>query len=183
MIAICCEVVNYLPKESTSVLEIISKIATVIIALFNLGFAIYIFRKNFKTNTFEKEKDRKIQLFKTLILDHNLKEFYGFFYKLESCLIKLQKENLSESERTSIISESDAIFIELSRSFTDTLLAVDSNLYNNILDKSDSFQEELNYVISDKGIVLSHLPKFEEQINQKISRFKTDILTVLYNYR
>lgn len=178
----CCEPAKVV-VDNWHLLDPISKIATIVIAAFNIGVTFYIFTRNSKKNEAEKEQDRKLQLFKTLVLDHNLKEFYLFYTNLDSTLQKLKVSALSESERQVIIDESDSHFINLSRNFIDSLLAVDNQLYDTVLNCADEFQGELNHSISDKGIVLSHQPKFDEVITQKLTRSKTEILTILYNYR
>jgi hypothetical protein len=164
-------------------LDPISKVATILIAVFNIVLTIYIFTRNNRKNQNEKEQDRKLQLFKTLVLDHNLKEFYTFYTDLSSTLVKLKSITISDPERKNIIAESDSHFINLSRNFIDSLLAVDKQLYYAVLNAADEFQAELNNSISDKGIVLSHQPKYDEVITQNLTRSKTQILTILYNYR
>jgi hypothetical protein len=178
----CCEptkavVDNFMWLDATS------KFATITIAIFNLILTIFIFKSNYRKNQVDKEQDRKLQLFKTLVLDHNLKEFYLFFTNLDTSLQKLKVLTLTDSDRQSIINESDSHFISLTRNFIDTLLAIDKNLYDTVLNSTDEFQAELNGSISDKGIVLSHQPKFDEIITQNLTRSKTQILTILYNYR
>lgn len=77
----------------TDWLDIVYKIAMVLIALFNIWFAITIHKlKNKKEDNF-KEADRKIALLKTLILDYNLKFVYDFFDSLELHLRNVLKIN------------------------------------------------------------------------------------------
>jgi hypothetical protein len=178
----CCEA-NKIIVDNGNWLDSVSKIATILIAVFNVILTIYIFTRNNKKNQLEKEQDRKLQLFKTLVLDHNLKEFYSFYSNLSETLSKLRSLSLTEDDKQNIIMESDSHFIQLSRNFIDSLISVDIMLYNSVLNSADEFQAELNQSISDKGIVLSHHPKFDEVITQRLTRSKTEILSILYNYR
>lgn len=170
-------------QDNSLVLDRISKMSTIVIAALNVFLTIFIFSRNYKKNIADKEQDRKLHLFKTLILDHNLSEFYSFYSNLERTLLMLKKEILSDNERQQIIDESESHFIKLTKNFTDTLLAIDINLHQEVLDRIEKYQEELFTSISDKGIVLSHEPKFDEIITNSMSRSKTSILTILYNYR
>lgn len=178
----CCET-SKIVVDNWQWLDPVSKIATICIAGFNIVLTIYIFTRNNKKNQAEKEQDRKLQLFKSLVLDHNLNQFYSFYTDLDLSLQNLKIATLDDLVRQNVISECDSHFINLSRNFIDTLLAVDENLYYTILASADDLQADLNLSISDKGIVLNHLPKFEEVIVQRVTRSKTDILKILYQYR
>lgn len=164
-------------------LEFWSNIATIFIAFANLILAIYIFTKKDKKDDVEKEKDRRIQSLKALVLDHNLSKFYNFFDNLDVELIKLKNAEITDNDKANILKNTDNLFIELSRKFTDTLLAVDKLLYDSILNCNDELQKTINDAVGNEGINLSHAPKFDEEINQKVTRFKTKILEILFNYR
>ncbi len=61
------------PYSLMGILDVVYKIAMILIAAFNAWFAYTIHKlKNKKEDDF-KEADRKIALLKTLILDYNLK--------------------------------------------------------------------------------------------------------------
>ena len=45
----------------------------------NVGLVIYIFYKNSQKNDNINEKNRKVSLLKTLVLDYSMKYFYQFF--------------------------------------------------------------------------------------------------------
>ena len=170
--------------ESTesSVLDTIYKIAMCIIAACNLMFAIFIFRSNKKKNEEEKECDRKIGLLKTVILDHNLKNLYLFYDKLEDNVQGLKDKNLSIEKRTGINESLGELFTWVRRHFIDSLL-VDAILYNMVLDKFDKLQDHITEVIFDEGVNLSHEPKFDTSIEKKIIENQTLILKMLFDYR
>lgn len=74
------------PYSLMGILDVVYKIAMILIAAFNAWFAYTIHKlKNKKEDDF-KEADRKIALLKTLILDYNLKFVYEFFDNLEAHL-------------------------------------------------------------------------------------------------
>lgn len=174
---------NSIQEAPPDYLDIAFKTATIFIALFNLIFAVTIFKVKNKKDQTDKESDRKIQWLKSLILDHNLKYFYSFFESLEGELEHLKNANLSD-ENKQVIDENVADeFIFLRRKFTDSLLAIDRNLYDKILKSADDLQGEITTTIFDPGIKLSHPPKFQESLTEKLTIFKTDVLETLFQYR
>jgi hypothetical protein len=77
-------------------LKVGANIATVLIAMVNIVFAIYFFvRKDRKENK-DKKRDIRIAWFKNLILDYTMEHFYGFFENLESVMDGLASRNPSE---------------------------------------------------------------------------------------
>ena len=110
------------------ILDIFCKMATIVIAIFNAIFAYKIFWIKDNKDGVEKERDRKIQLLKTLVLDHNFSNFYEIFDKIEDCLQALRQPNLSDSEKGKIDSATADFFIALRRQFYDSLLGIDNNL-------------------------------------------------------
>lgn len=164
-------------------LDIIFKSATAIIALANLFFVIKFFKLKSKKEDIDKEKDRKIQWLKTLVLDHSLDSFYDFFKSTELELNNLKIQNLSIAAKTKIDEKIGDEFIKLRRNFTDTLIAVDETFYKKVLAVTDNFQTHLTTTIFDNGINLAYQPKFEELILEKMTIAKTDIIKLLFGYR
>jgi hypothetical protein len=177
---ICC---NHLIEPQNESLKFWSDVATIFIAIANLGLTIFIFTIKNRKDDVEKEKDRKIELLKTLVLDHNLNKFYSFFDELDIELLKLKNSGLLDKEKANILENTDELFIELSRKFTDTLLAIDKSLYDSIMDCNDELQKTINDAVGNEGINLTFQPKFDEEITQKVTRHKTEILHKLFQYR
>lgn len=171
------------PHKSIDYLDVAFKTATIFIAVFNAYFAIKIFRLKNQREDVDKEKDRKMQLLKTLVLDHNLKYFYELFDKIETELLNLKQPNLTDTQKETIDTTIGDFFISLRRKFYDSLLAIDGNLYDGIKGKADKLQEELSNTIFDPGINLSHTPKYDELIKEKLSTAKTNIIKNLFAYR
>lgn len=164
-------------------LTILFELSFILIALTNLILAIHFFKTRNKRDDEEKEKDRKIQFLKTLVLDHNMSQFYLFFDNLEKELLRLNNPKITDLEKTDILKNTDNLFIGLSRKFTDTLIAIDKGLYDSVLCCIDNLQTEINDAVGNEGINLSHPPKYDEVITQNITRFKTSIIQKLFNYR
>lgn len=164
-------------------LDIFFKSATIVIALVNLFFLIKFFNIKTKKEEADKERDRKINWLKTLVLDHSLDSFYIFFDSLETELKKLKEQNLQIEEKKQIDEKIGDQFILLRRNFTDTLIAVDDNLYKKVLNVSDKFQTHLTDTIFDNGINLAHPPKYQELVLEKLTISKTEIIKILFGYR
>lgn len=176
----------YLPKQPetmTDYLDILFKTATICIALFNAYFAIKIFKdKNIKDDI-EKDRDRKIQLLKTLILDHSFNNFYTIFDEIEDELLKLKMPNLTDKGKETIDSNIQVLFIKLRRKFYNSLLAIEKPLFYNIEDKCDKLQSHFSLTIFDQGVNLSHTPKYDDLIDEKLIDTKTEIIKTLFDYR
>ena len=159
-----------------------ANIATVLIALVNIAFAVYFFvRKDRKENK-DKKRDIHIAWFKNLILDYTMEHFYGFFENLESIMDGLAGGSPSRLDKQNAEAAILAEEIKLRKKFIDTLLAVDSVLYQRAIDAVDQLTDELKASIVDPGINLSHKPKFEEKVLKPLSETRTDILKLLFAY-
>lgn len=173
----------YQPEQTTNYLDIAFKSATICIAFFNAGFAIKIFYDNNKKNGVEKEQDRKIQLLKTLVLDHSFKNFYMIFNEIETELLKVKSKSLTDDDKREIDETTLKLFIKLRRKFYDSLLAIDEVLYENIKKQCDDLQSHFSETIFDDGINLSNSQKFNDLIFEKLINTKTAIIKTLFNYR
>lgn len=173
-------VINQLPEQSF--LQETNSVANVIIALVNIILLIYFFIRNNRKNDVSNEKSRKINLLKTLVLDYNMGKFYDFFNGACEVTKKLQATGLSVEAKSHINEEVADLITNFRQNFIDLFIAVDMNLYNNILIKTDSFVDGLTDTIFDEGINLSHKPKFEESITKEIRESKTEIIKLLFSY-
>jgi len=159
------------------------KAATFITAVSNLIFAILIYKLKNKKEDIDKEKDRRINWLKTLVLDYNLDHFYAFFDNVEPDLYRFKQTGLTDSQKQDIDAKVADHFITLRRKFIDSILAVDQTLYDNILIKSDSLQEHITNSVFDQGINLIHGPKFDDVLLKKLNETKTEIVKLLFSYR
>src|SRR5690606_22103357 len=180
-----CEVLSQPEQviDYMNILDIAFKAATVCIAAFNVFFAVKIFRLKYRKDEAEKESDRKIQLLKTLVLDHNLKNYHSIFDNIEMQLAFLQQINLTDDDKQGIETQIADLFIQLRSKFYDSLLAIDDNLYESIKIEADTLQTHFTETIFDSEVNLSHMPKYDELISQKLTTTKTEIIKRLFNYR
>lgn len=126
-------------------------IATIIIAIVNIIYIIRLHDRQDKDEKIAKEKERKMVLLKTLILDHNLKYLYSSFEAIDEHLQQLKKE---ECDRNAVEKLLQTDFKELSEQFIFLLSAVNVNLYKSVLNESDNLHDTLVTNLSDDGILL-----------------------------
>jgi hypothetical protein len=118
-----------------------------------------------------------------LVLDHNLKNYHSIFDNIETQLILLQQPSLNYNDKQIIDTSIADLFIQLRSKFYDSLLAIDDSLYESIKGMADALQTHFTETIFDPGINLTHIPKFDELISQKMTTTKTEIIKKLFNYR
>ena len=121
-------------------LDIVYKIATVIIALVNIVFAIVIFKRN---------KNR--ELIKVLVLDHSIQHFYKYFEDLDDELSKL-KTQCGHEEKMEIEKNIQLLGRVLEQRFIDLFLHINPQLHEEIKDKIDKMVGKLMEVMFDEGI-------------------------------
>ena len=157
-------------------------IATIIIAVVNI---IYICKFHNKQNVSEKlakEKERKMMLLKTLILDHNLKYLYSSFDTLSLHLQELKKDdngNMRKKSEKTIQSDLKTF----SENFVFLLSAVNTDLYNSIISESDKLRDTLVTNLADDGIRLTVDSKYKEFIDNPIMNTKKTVLSLLFGYK
>lgn len=160
-----------------------TKIATIIIACCNLFFAVFLWLKKNERDDRDKERDRKLALLKTLILDHHLGDFYDFFKNLNNDVAALKTVNPADGFKSTVHEKLQTHFITLREQFIDLVLAVDQTLYESLLNFSDELQDKLADAIFDEGIVISNDIKFNELIAEPISETRTEMIKKLFEYR
>lgn len=157
-------------------------ISTIIIAVVNIIYICKFHHKQDESDRLAKEKDRKMMLLKTLILDHNLKHLYNAFDTLTSHLqvLKIDDKEAVRKEKEKDI-QSD--LKEFSESFVFLLSAVNTELYESILRDSDNLRDTLVTNLADDGVRLTVDPKYKEFIYNPIMETKKTILSKLFDYK
>lgn len=165
------------------ILDIVYKIAMILIAGFNIVFAVFIYENKNKKEEDSNEKNRKIGLLKSLVLDYNMKYLYEFFDNIDVETLKLRQPGLTDEDKKQINDKLIDFGKILRQKFIDTLIAIDKNLYNEFLKSIDDLLDNFTNNIFDGGINLIHIPKFEEKITNSIFETKTSVIKLLFNYK
>ena len=161
----------------------ISIILTFFLAIINLIYAIRIFNYKDKKDDENKERDLRVNWFKSLILDYHLESFYEFFQDTEKELVKLKKSKVTNKDRQQI---NETIIDKLSlmrKNFIEMLGAVDEKLYSDTLNQLDKMVDCFTETIFDTKINLSDPTVFDEKITNEITKTKTKILKTFFDYK
>ena len=128
------------------------------------------------------EQQRKLQMFQAFVLDYNIKYLYEFFEKLINKTDELRQAGLTDAEKGEINEALIVLNKNFRIQFVDSVNAIDQDLYREILIESDQMIDSFGEAIFDQGINLSHPPKFEECVGNKIFATKTAILKKLMSH-
>lgn len=172
----------YFFEQQSSLLQVIDTIANITIALFTLAFSIYIYYFTTKKDDKEKQKDRKSDSLKTIILEHNLKHLFFFYEKVITIMLPLSKKKHSDNEKESINNELQNSLKQLRLQFTDLFLAVDKQLYADIKRCTDQLIDELTVKMFDEETNLEIESTYDEEVTSSISKSKTDTVGHLYEF-
>lgn len=144
------------------------KIATVIIAVVNIIFAIIIFRKNSKR-----------ELTRTLILDHSIKNFYKYFEDLDKDLERLKDRNATQETKKNVEKNIQSHGRKLEQQFIDLFLRVNPEMHEAIKNKIDDMVGNIVKAIFDEGINLYNEPQYNEKIASPVIMTKSELLKML----
>ncbi len=150
-------------------LDVIYKIAMIVIAIANIGFSVYIFITNHKRD-----------LTKTLVLDHISPYFYVFFENLDKELSVLKDKKGSTIEQKQIIQQNiqreECVF---EQQFIDIFLCIDKDLHRELKAKIDALMDGISEAIFDEGINLYVENQYNDKIKNQMIITKSDILNLI----
>jgi len=166
-----------------------SDIAQVIIAIFNIILACYIFyyqiRQGRATETKDQEISQKsinLQWFKDLIIQPNYSYFISFIDNLKSVRSLITSSNLSDTE---IIEINNHIKLQASHfrvNFNDSILKISPELYRKIKMEVEDLVTNLTTSFSDENHDFTDPQKFEKEILEPIHYCKNNIIALIFSY-
>lgn len=158
----------------------VTAIAMAVIALFDIVLTVLLFDKTRKDNKDVEEKHKRFELMHSLILEHNISRLYDFYDKvLDECANLLNSENQTVKDEVNNAVKNEAKKFRLR--FLTLFNVIDPALYKALLNITDALVDGITNTIYDPGINLTYEPKFDEEISQKISKNRTDMLVKLYH--
>lgn len=170
-------------EESWLTLDNSCKMATVLIALANILWIIYVFFQNRKNSDEKNERLRKLGLMKSLVLDYNMKAFYDFFADVGVITSDLKQNNLSNDQKKVINNAVIERERQFEKDFLDVLLAINSNLYTLLKTLVDGMVDQFTNSIFDSGINLYVEDKFNDLIETKLIETKREMIKALFSYK
>lgn len=168
--------------QKSLIWDYICDVSMIIIAIVNVVLLIYTFHQGSSQENMHLEKNRRINLLNTLVIDYTMHYLYSFFDDIIKETERLQVEGVGDEIKQDIESKIQDHCRRFRMHFIDTLLAIDKSLYERILDQSDTLQGYLSNAIFDEGYNYSNQPKFDEIITNKISQIRTEMIRILFSY-
>ncbi|MCM1142599.1 MAG: hypothetical protein NC453_28850 [Muribaculum sp.] len=165
--------------SSTTPAEWTMNAITLLIALGGLITSIVVAIKSRSDNQSQTSSARKLELMKTLILDHQMSSFYEHFKKLQAVLGQLKAQGCDKS---AIEKNMQPIFRRLNEEILVLFRAVDESLHEKLLNQSDKCRDKLVESIGDDGINLYIDSKYNEHILQPLTEAQQEIIRIIYNY-
>lgn len=158
----------------------VTAIAMALIALFDIILTILLFQRTRKDNKDVEAQHRMFELMHSLILEHNISLMYEFYDKVSDECSKLlisDKKTVKDEVNNAVKGEAKKFRLRFLTLFN----VIDPLLYKSLLDITDALVDGITNTIYDPGINLTYEPKFDEEISQKISKNRTDMLVKLYH--
>ena len=153
--------------------------ATVFIALCNLGFIFFHFFYNKKKD----EKSAKVDWFKQIVVIPRLEEINSFFREVANITKSLKKKDLIQSDKIQIINQIKLEASTLRMSFIEQLRPVNEKLFMNIQQALDQMVDEITVAVDNPGINLYVEEMYERKVANVIRRTRTAFIREIMSYR
>ena len=167
-----------LEATTCSWLDVACKVATVLIAIFNVFYIIHINRSKDKDTASQRATERRIDLLKTLVLDELWNELEKL--KLED------KDNKDTASENAVKQEIEPIIQEKFKQFrSDFIIALNATtptLGEKVKEISDNMRDTLLNNMADEGINLWVTSYYNDKIKTVFEKGKTDLINALFNY-
>ena len=171
-------------SQSTNWLDVVYKVAMIIIGVVNASFAFYIF---YYRNRVEKKKELenlRRDILNSFVLKYKLQTFYDYFTELVTNSEKLLDRQASLDDVKIILDDKNQdVFSSVRKNFTEYLDAVDVSLYKKILKICDDLQGEISENLLDENVDLRDKCVYKEYILSPIQTSQKEILVALFSYK
>lgn len=171
-------------SQSTNWLDVVYKVAMIIIGVVNVSFAFYIF---YYRNRVEKKKELenlRRDILNSFVLKYKLQTFYDYFTELVTNSEKLLDRQASLDDVKIILDDKNQdVFSSVRKNFTEYLDAVDASLYKKILKICDDLQGEISENLFDENVDLRDKCVYKEYILSPIQTSQKEILVALFSYK
>ena len=171
------------------IVDVAYKLSMVAIAVFNVFYVWKLNKSQNQDKEAQRERERRADLLKTVVLIPNLKKMYRFLDRLWSELEKLKldgendktvdKENTIKSE---IEPKIQALFATFRSDFIIVLNATVPSLGKKMEKMCDIMRDALIKNMADPGINLWIAKYFNDKIKTVYEEGKMNMVNVLFNY-
>lgn len=171
-------------SQSTNWLDVVYKVAMIIIGVVNASFAFYIF---YYRNRVEKKKELenlRRDILNSFVLKYKLQTFYDYFTELVTNSEKLLDRQASlDDVKIMLDDKNQDVFSSVRKNFTEYLDAVDASLYKKIMKICDDLQGEISENLFDENVDLRDKCVYKEYILSPIQTSQKEILVALFSYK
>jgi hypothetical protein len=173
-----------------SLLDALSKIAEVVIgaATFILGVYVLLYQKHKDKKTDSNtahlnEQNRKLQWFKELIVQPNMRAIEDCYINLKTIDAKIISSKLTDSDRIDIAAFVKAESSRLWKVFMDVVMQVDKDFFLELKANLDMLADGITEAIFNDTLDLHQPLIYEKEIGSKISDSKKKLFAQIYNYK
>lgn len=164
--------------QSCSWVDTVLAIAMALIAIVDILVTFRLFKISQKDSSESEYKMRKFELMQILILNSNINKFYKFFDDVSEQCARL-KLNTDKSTKKSVNQNIISLLKMFRLEFITLVKIIDSNLYDQLIKNADELVDGITEAIFDPGININHEPKYDQVVNQRISKCRIECLTIL----
>ncbi len=165
-------------------------IAQVIIAVINVILAFYVFiyqKKQNKESDLKtaklNEQNIKLQWFKELIIQPNIKHLENFFEHLESLKSWITSDDMNEEKIINLNRTVNDAAAKFRIDFYDIMLKINDELYKNIKTEIENLVTILTTAFSNDEHKLTNEKTYNREILEPIRYAKHNIITLIFNYK
>lgn len=171
-------------SQSTNWLDVVYKVAMIIIGVVNASFAFYIFYYRNRVEEKKELENLRRDILNSFVLKYKLQTFYDYFTELVTNSEKLLDRQASLDDVKIILDDKNQdVFSSVRKNFTEYLDAVDASLYKKILKICDDLQGEISENLFDENVDLRDKCVYKEYILSPIQTSQKEILVALFSYK
>lgn len=173
------------PSDLTSadVAEWILNIATLIIAIGGLAISYIVYRKEKSDAEALNDSSRKLELFKTLVLDHIMVQFHEIYASLKESTDQLLYRDYDLNHRSETEVAVQAKLRKLNDEVLSLIRAINLDLYTNLLRESDTCRDKIIEQLSEESIALHHEENYKSHILAHIINARNAMIKYIYDYK
>ncbi|MBD5583596.1 MAG: hypothetical protein HDQ88_00730 [Clostridia bacterium] len=155
----------------------------VVIAVLGLWLSLYVYQKEKKDALALNEATRRLELFKTLVLDHIISGFHDSFSCLKTATDKLTDRDCDENHRDEVEIAVQSQLRDLNEEVLSLFRAIDSELFANLLAESDKCRDSIIESLADDTVALHVLENYKTNILTHINNARESMIRLIYEYK
>ena len=155
----------------------------VVIAVVGLCVSIYVYQKGKKDAEALNDATRRLELFKTLVLDHKMGRFHEDFQNLKQATDKLKDAVYDQTNRGEAEEAVQTHLRELNEEVLSLFRAISVELYGNLLEESDKCRDNIIESLADDTIELHVADNYKVSILAHINNAREAMIRYIYEYK